>query len=488
MKKTTPWRRLVDILRGSWSKLRLASKIASLMTLLVMLAVFALSYLSIERERANFQRELVSKADLFLEASSLTLRDPLYRLELDELRDLANAVSDNEDVVSFIVYDRNGKLLVDSTQIELEFSQETDPLGNRLIAQPPNDVYLEWRADRLVAGRVVVLGNQVIGAVSTALSTTSLDRKITEITWQGVGLGLLTLLAGMGLTLLFARQITSPISDLAAAVARMSEGDFSFRVQPETQDEIGRLGEAFNYMSAGLQEREWLRDMFGRFVSKEVAEAIRGGQVRLEGENRVVSVLFCDIRGFTAFSERHTPQEVVTLLNEYLPLVVQAAQRHGGMVNKFGGDSTLIIYGAPREMEDSAYRAVLTALEIREGLARLNDTISRQGEEPLRIGVGINTGLALAGAVGPHERQEYTVIGNTVNLAARIDGLNRQFPGHDILISGWTYEALGIHVWELEMKSLGVVEIRGKHEPVQIWSVLGKKPNSPGKQATSFPE
>jgi len=259
--------------------------------------------------------------------------------------------------------------------------------------------------------------------------------------------------------------------ELTDVVSQMSDGDLSVRVNLQSQDEIGRLGLAFNQMVAGLQEREWLRDMFGRFVSREVAEAIRGGQLSLQGENRVVSVLFCDIREFTDFSERHSPHEVVAMLNEYLPMVVEAAQKHGGMVNKFGGDSTLIIYGAPRDMEDGAFQAVLTAVDIRRGLEKLNSSLREQGKEPLRVGVGINTGVALAGAVGPSERQEYTVVGNTVNLAARIDGLNEQFPNDDILISEWTYEALGIHANKFRMISLGAVAIRGKSEPVGIWSV-----------------
>jgi adenylate cyclase len=231
------------------------------------------------------------------------------------------------------------------------------------------------------------------------------------------------------------------------------------------------LAGAFNQMVAGLREREWLRDMFGRFVSREVAEAIHTGQVRLEGENRVVSVLFCDIRGFTARSEKSTPAEVVALLNEYLPVVVGAAQAHSGTVNKFGGDSTLIIYGAPKALQESAYQAVLTALEVRGGLARLNQRLAARGEEPIRVGVGINTGVALAGAVGPEERQEYTVIGDAVNLASRIEALNKQYPEHDVLISEWTYEALGGRRAEFEFVDLGEVAVRGKAEPVRVWAV-----------------
>lgn len=455
--------------------LSLRTKIAGLMSLLVLAAVLALTSLSILRERANFEQELVEQANLFLETTSLTIRDELYRLQLDELRDVARVVSSNPDITRFIIYDRDGRVLVDSTQPDAWFSQELDPLGQRLVALQSSEIYRDWLPSEFISGQAVILGNQVIGAVAAGMSTRPLDQKISAITNQGILLALVTLFVGGILTILLSRQITIPLSELALGAAKMSDGDWSIRVNQKSHDEIGRLANAFNQMAAGLQEREWLRDMFGRFVSQEVADAIRTGQVKLEGENRVVSVLFCDIREFTDFSERHTPQEVVTMLNEYLPLIVQSAQKYGGMVNKFGGDSTLIIYGAPHEMDDSAYQSVLTALEIRTRLAQFNAHLAQRGEPSLRVGVGINTGVALAGAVGPLERQEYTVVGNTVNLAARIDGLNKQYPQYDILISGWTHEALGMHRSEFEMISLGVVAIRGKNEPVQIWAVKGHK-------------
>jgi adenylate cyclase len=460
-------------LRRYWLRLPLQGKIVGLTSLLVMATVLALTFLSIQRERMNFQSELLEQADLLLDATSLTLRDQLYRLQIDELSDIAQVISRNPDVTVFIVYDQNGRVLVDSSQDGLLFSQSVDPLGESLVRLGEGRTYSEWQEGQLLMGRAVILGNQPIGAVLTGLSTESLDQKIQTITFQGILLGLVTLAVGAGMTVFLARQITNPLSELARAAEKMADGNLSMRVAKKSDDEIGQLAGAFNEMATGLQEREWLKDLFGRFVSKEVAEAIRNGQVILEGENRQVSVLFCDIRDFTDFSERHTPREVVRLLNEFLPLVVQAAQRNGGMVNKFGGDSTLIIFGAPYEVQDNAYKAVLTALEIRTAARKLNVSLAERGET-FRVGVGINTGTALAGAVGPMERQEYTVVGNAVNLAARIDGLNKQFPDHDILISPWTYEALGEHCSKFNLVSLGAVQIRGRNEPVEIWAVQGK--------------
>ena len=465
--------RFLSRIQFFWQKLSLQGKIVSLMSLLISATVFALTFLSIQRERSNFQSELMEQADLLLDTTSLTLRDPLYNLEVDELNDVAKVVSSNVDVTMFIVYDLTGRVLVDSSQNGLVFSQTVDPLGASLIGLGQGEGFTEWQDGQLLAGRSVILGNRVIGAVAAGLSTAPLDAKISAITFQGILLGLITLALGGALTVYLARQITSPLSELADAAGQMADGNLSMRVAKKSDDEIGQLAGAFNEMATGLQEREWLKDLFGRFVSQEVAEAIRNGQVVLEGESRLASVLFCDIREFTDFSERHSPQEVVRLLNEFLPLVVQAAQRNDGMVNKFGGDSTLIVYGAPNEVKDNALKAVLTALDIRSAVRSLNVQLADRGED-FRVGVGINTGLALAGAVGPMERQEYTVVGNTVNLAARIDGLNKQFPEHDILISTMTYDALGENRSMFDMISLGEIKIRGRNEPVEIWAVKGK--------------
>lgn len=459
-----------------FNNLSLRNKITSLTSLLVIGTVLALTILSIDRERANFKKELMEQANLFLKTTALSIRDSLYRVELDELIDVARVLRDDPDVTLFVVYDSMGRVLVDSTTPEItSFAREIDPLGQKLITIPPEEVYTEWQETQLLAGRSIWLGNQNIGAIVTGLSTSALDDKERTITIQGLFLALVALAIGGGLIVTFSRQLTNPLRELSQAAEKMASGKLDIRVTPRSNDEIGRLGEAFNHVAIGLQEREWLRDLFGRFVSQEVAEALRTGQVRLEGENRVVSVLFCDIREFTDYSEHHTPQEVVAMLNEFLPLVVQAAQQHGGMVNKFGGDSTLIIYGAPHELDDSAYHAILTALDIQQGVHKLNQRLISRGEAALRVGVGINTGSALAGAVGPRERQEYTVVGNTVNLAARIDALNKQFPDHNILISERTRAALGQHVYEFDMLTLGPVPIRGKNELVEIWAVQGLK-------------
>lgn len=269
-------------------------------------------------------------------------------------------------------------------------------------------------------------------------------------------------------------QVLGVISLESKKANAFTQNDLIFLAQMANRTAVAfQHAKLFQELTAQQHQELELRKMFGRFVSQEVAEALQSGHLKLEGETRVVSILFCDIRSFTAYSEQHTPQEVVALLNKYLPLVVNATRQNGGMVNQFSGDGTMVIFGAPAALEENAYHAVLTALQIRTELEQLNADLSERGLNPVRIGIGINTGEVVAGAIGSAERQEYTVIGDTVNLASRIESLNKTYPAHDILISNYTYERIGERRSELRFKDLGTMSIRGKTEHVRVWSVLG---------------
>jgi diguanylate cyclase (GGDEF)-like protein len=256
---------LADLYPGMkriWRKISLRTKITGLISFLIVSGVFTLTLLSIQLEKRYFKQDLENQADLLLETTSLSLRDPLYRLQLDELLDLARALSDNSDVIFFIAYDAHGKILVNSSQPEFQFSQEVDPLGKELINLPPGGVYKEWRDDQYVSGRPVVLGNQVIGAIAASLSTRALEEKISEMTLESILLAFVTGLAGALLGFWLANQITIPLSELAHGADQMSKGNLSIRVNPRSNDEVGQLAKVFNLMAASIQEREMaLRDL-----------------------------------------------------------------------------------------------------------------------------------------------------------------------------------------------------------------------------------
>ncbi len=217
------------------------------------------------------------------------------------------------------------------------------------------------------------------------------------------------------------------------------------------------------------EEKKFIKSIFGRHTSTEVVEdALRRG-LKLGGEEKEVTILFSDIRNFTAMSEKLPPNEVVGLLNKYFAEMVEVISRNGGTLNKFLGDGILAIFGAPVSYGNDAERAVRTALEMMEKLVEINRTLVEKGKLALNIGVGINTGRVVVGNIGSTERMEYTVIGDAVNIASRLEALNKELETN-ILISHSTYQQVKEVV---QVKRLNPVRVKGKEKSIWVYEVIG---------------
>ena len=253
------------------------------------------------------------------------------------------------------------------------------------------------------------------------------------------------------LLVLVARDINQSTKKLVAGLKEVEEGAFNHDVKIYTTDEFSVIGNGFNQMIAGLRERNFIKDTFGKYVAPTVMEKIlheakaAGDQgFRLGGERRTVTILMSDIRDFTRRTEGSNAEAIVDLLNRYLERMVAVVERYYGTVDKFIGDALMVLFGAPLAKEDDAERAVQAAFAMRTELARLNEELRRTFRKkfsPIRIGIGVHTGEVVAGSIGSANRLEYTVIGDAVNLASRIEGLTKQFKT-DILISEVTVQLL----------------------------------------------
>jgi len=276
------------------------------------------------------------------------------------------------------------------------------------------------------------------------------------------------------LTVLLSKSILRPLRDLSSAVERVGEGDFDVSVAVTTGDELGELAASFNEMVAGLAERERLREAFGTYLDKEVAEYILSEGFSEEGVEVEVSVLFCDVRDFTAFASKATPQEVVAALNGLFEVIVPIIAERGGHVDKFEGDGLLAVFGAPEPFTDHADRAVSAACAIG---AAIND---RHEAGELRVGVGVNTGPVIAGAIGGAGRLNFSVIGGAVNVAARTEAQTRE-TDDSILITADTWQRLS-HRFEAE--SRGRFALKGVAEPIALYApVLAGQDTADGDSA-----
>jgi adenylate cyclase len=258
------------------------------------------------------------------------------------------------------------------------------------------------------------------------------------------------------------------VQKLVAGMREVLKGNLRYRSRIERDDEIGYLARSFNDMVDGLEERERIRDTFGRFVSRDVAEVVLAGRVPLAGERREVSILFQDIRGFTTLSENHDPAAILSLLNQLFTEVVAAVEAEGGMVKQFLGDGVMALFGAPQAHADHAERAVRAALGIASRVQKLNEQLQLQGAVPLEIGVGIHSGAVVAGLIGPDGRVEYGVVGDAVNVASRIEALTKEV-GATILVSKETAAQLGP---TFHFGRTAALPVKGRKQPVDVVEVL----------------
>lgn len=269
----------------------------------------------------------------------------------------------------------------------------------------------------------------------------------------------------------FSKSISTPVKELAVAASEIEQGNFILDLRSKTHDELGILMESFVHMGKGLAERERLKDTFGRFINKEIAEKAMKGELTLGGETKQVTIFFSDIRSFTAISEKLEPHEVVEFLNEYMTRMVHCVNLTGGVVDKYIGDAIMAVWGAPVSSgspQEDALNCVRAALMMRHALLEFNQGRGGDRKPIIKIGCGINTGPVVAGQIGSSERMEYTVIGDAVNFASRTEALNKPL-GSDILITENTYELVKEQVWAQEMPS---VTVKGKEKPVRMFAVI----------------
>lgn len=271
------------------------------------------------------------------------------------------------------------------------------------------------------------------------------------------------------LIFVFSITLTAPIEKLVEITSRVAKGQFDQKSDIHSRDEVGQLGEAFDHMIEGLQERDKVKNMLNKFHGSSVTEDLLKGDLQLGGTKKEVTVFFSDIRDFTKFSEGHTPEEVVDMLNEYFQIMVGIINRNGGIVDKFIGDAIMAVWGAPTAHPNDSHNAVKACLEMRQALAQLNELRGGRGQVPIKIGCGLHRGDAISGTIGSDERMEYTVIGDAVNQAARIEASTKAF-GTDLLLSDTLADLVKDR---FVLEEAGKAEVKGKSKPLTMFKVRG---------------
>ena len=309
-----------------------------------------------------------------------------------------------------------------------------------------------------------------------ALLQRSLDKELVpylqlERTYLFLALFGLAISAVLGIWI--ARDVSRPVLQLAKWASKIAGGDYQHRAELKREDELGSLAASFNQMSEGLAERDRVRDLLGKVVSPEVAAELLRKDLALGGEEREVTILFSDLRGFTSMSEELSPQQMLGILNHYFTRMAAIVEKYGGVVDKYVGDALMALFGAPLGNPDDADRAMKTALEMTEALDDINRQWQQRGLSAIDVGIGINTDVVVAGNMGSATRLNYTVIGDGVNLASRLEGLTKtpEYASRIII----SLSTLAKARERYRTRRLGEVAVKGKRKATEIFALLGRE-------------
>jgi len=438
---------------------KIAIKFSGIVSIVILVIMLIMASLILRQTRNSLIKEMEIRAEFF----ARNVRESLFpQPDVFSLYFSVMEMIKEKAILYAMVFDEKGEIISHSDKAKIG-GKAGGIAGNQTVVEREENLYR--------VSVPIIVGDKFAGGVRIGFSQESISTALVEMRNRIVLITIGVLAFSIFVTVIVVTFMVSPINTLAGIARKIGKGDLEQKIEMTRKDELGELGNTFNEMIKGLKDRDFIKDTFGRYVSKQVAEAILNGRLELGGERRRATVLISDIRNFTAISEKFPPEEVVDFLNEYFSEMVSVVTKYEGTLDKFIGDALLAVFGAPITHPDDAKRAVFAALEMQEKLKEFNKKRVTKGKNEIRIGVAVHTGNLVAGNIGSEVRMEYTVIGDTVNLTSRLEPLNKQF-GTQILISESTYREVKD---DIEVREIPAVELRGKEEKVKVYDVLRKK-------------
>ncbi len=449
-------------------------KLTALSTLLIFLVISTISFSMLNRQKKQFTGQLINLGESMVHIAASNAPDKLLGGEDLSLFQLLNDIAKNDQVIYALITDEKNNIKAHSSIEEV----------NKPYSPPKNIIFLKESSNVKVSSfihdgeEVLFFEKQItyqklkIGKVLLAISQKKILQNIRNAKISIMVLTIIIIILGILLSLGMSRYFSIPIMKLRESTKALGMGDFDYQVSINRNDELGDLGLAFNEMAKDLSLKEKIKDSFGRYVTPEIVDLILANPDNqwMKGLEVEATVLFVDIRGFTTLSEDKEPESIVELLNDYFTRVTDIVIKHGGHINKFLGDEAMAVFGTPVPNPQHADSAVRAALDIQEEIVRF-DREKKMKDVTIQVGIGVNSGVMVAGNLGSEKRMEYTVIGDNVNVASRLTSLAKS---GEILISGQTYELIeDKNSFKTEKRRKAPV--KGRKMKISIFNVLGSK-------------
>ena len=454
----------------------LAYKLSFFITVLVVSCMTLLGVILIQQQTAQMQDQISEQGHTLVQLMAESAKEPLLAEDELALDTITSGFSNNGSVLGAAITSLEGEIITLGGVLHEENNLLTRKAVQQLVKSSVESSTWEWQPltgqkPQTVMSFIqpVVFQNVTAGYALVTFSQAALTQTKRRAVQAITGATLMIIALSIAMAFAMGRRITQPIDKLVDASRAIGNGEYTFRFKERRKDELGLLMEAFNEMAEGMLERTQVKSALSRYVSPGVARQILSNldNVALSGKRIEGSVLFADISGFTKISEQTRAEELVSMLNRYFSLITCACAMNNGIVDKYMGDGVMLVFGAPEADKDHAFHAISCALLIQKLIAHENKQREADGLFPVQFRIGINTGSMLAGNMGSHERMEYTVVGDTVNLASRLCGIANS---SDIVISREMYARDDVtgKVLAGEFQS---IRLRGISQPVNTYLV-----------------
>ena len=437
-------------------------------TFIVVLTIFTLSMVVLDKQKDRLYEQSVRLGMVSLNYFANNAPIPLLEDDILRLNTLIKEAAQVEGLRYALIVGTNN-LIKAHTDINLIGVPFKHFVENPKLTHKGDVTYYSYNrpdGERLLnLYRTITFKDKPLGQVHVGISLDFIQDLVVRERISVVFVTLAIILVGLGIAVIYGFRFSRPISQLVKATQEIAKGNYQYRVPLKRIDEFGNLGAAFNRMGQELWKNAMTQKSFGKYVGAEVLDMILANPETqwLKGTRNEATILFGDVRGFTSYATEKAPEMVVEALNEYLEIATSVITKYGGYIDKFIGDAVLGVFGVPVFRQDHVERAVRAALHLQEELRKK----ALHGNQLLAaVGISIHTGVVVAGNVGSQSKMEYTVIGDSVNLAARLNGLAN---AGDVIISRQVKD----HLKDLiDTQPLGPQLIKGKSEPVEAYKLI----------------
>ncbi|MDH5601718.1 MAG: HAMP domain-containing protein [Gammaproteobacteria bacterium] len=454
----------------------IAYKLATIMTLLISSGMILLGIVIVENQTQLLQKQMNHFAETVVEQLADNSKELVMSDDTLSLMVVISNLGAQENILGAVIYSDVGQIIASSGVIPDDAVYRLYNRSNE--AKKKKDHFqLQWKTNTVEGHSVgatsyitpIKFQNIVAGHALVTFSTAEIEQTILEMIQAIIVATIIMILLGILVSLHMGQRISKPLHSLMDASREISNGNYKYQIKERRNDELGNLTEALNRMANGLLEKTQVENAFSRYVSKNIAKEIMGNleHIQLGGHHVEGSVIFADIVGFTRLSEQYSAEEITGILNDYFSYISLASKMYKGTIDKYMGDCAMIVFGVPEKDESHKLHAVYCAVMIQKMIERINIIRNNSNKLTVTFRIGINSGSMLAGNLGSTERMQYTVVGEAVNLASRLQHICE---ANQIIISQDFYDDPEIQ-WRLIAKEYKSIRLRGIKDKVSTYIV-----------------